>query len=74
MVSNQVVFFGTLVSGNYVLVQGLSRFVAIGTICLSAKSDTVATNSKITSSSLYCSDSDIGDESKNDDESLDKAY
>ena len=74
MVSNQVTFSGILVSGNRVLVQELSGSIATDTICLSAKSNTVATESKIAANSLCESDSDNGDESKKDDESLQEAY
>ena len=52
MVSNQVAFSGTLVSDNYVLVQGRFGSIAIDTICLFVKLGTVATDSKIASSNL----------------------
>ena len=74
LVSNQVVFFGTLVSGNRVLVQGCSGSVATYIVYLSIKSDIVATDSKTTSSSLCDSDSDCGDECEKDNESLQEAY
>ena len=74
MVSNQVTFFGMLVSGNRVLVQGRSGFVATEIVCMSVKSNIVAIDSKTTTSSLCESDSDNGDESINEDESLQEAY
>ena len=74
LVSNQVAFSGTLVSGNRVLVQGRLGFVTTDYVCLSVKSDTIATNSKIASNSLCDSDLDCGDESEKDDESLQEAY
>ena len=70
MVSNQVVFSGMLVLGNRVLVQGCSGSVATDVVCMSVKSDTVATGSKTTSNSLCGSNSDKGDESENDNKSL----
>ena len=54
--------------------QGRSTSIATDTVCLSVKSDTIATESKIASSRLYGSDSDSGDKSKNDDESLPETY
>ena len=74
LVSNQVVFFGSLVSGNRVLGQERSGPVAIDTVCLSIILDIVATDSKTTSSSLCDFDSDCGDESEKEDESLQEAY
>ena len=74
MVSNQVAFCGMLVSANYVLVQGRLGYVAIDIVCLSIKSDTVATDNITSSNSLHDFDSDCGDESEKDDESLQEAY
>ena len=74
MVSNQVIFSGTLVSGNRVLMQGHLGFVATYVVCMPIKSDIVATYSKKTAISLCGSNSDSGDESKNDNESLQEAY
>ena len=62
IVSNQVAFSHTLVLGNRVLVYGCSSSVAIDTVCMSIKSDIVATDSKTISNSLCGSDSDGGDE------------
>ena len=62
MISNLVAFSGNFVSGNCVLLQGHSSSVATNDVCMSVKSDTVATESKTTSSSLCDSDSDSGDE------------
>ena len=56
--------------------QGRSGSVATDSVCLSAKSDTVATDNKSTTDN-FCdsdSDSDCGDESEKDDESLQEAY
>ena len=61
-------------SSNRVLVQGCPGSVATEIVCLSIKSDTVATNSKIASNSLCDFDSDCGDESEKDDENLQEAY
>ena len=69
MVSKYVVFSGTLVFGNRVLVQGRSGSVTINIICLFVKS-----GNKITSNSLCDSDSDCGDEFEKEDESLQEAY
>ena len=52
------------------LVQRRLGFIAIDTICMFIKSNTVATYSKITTSSLCESNSDSEDESENSDESL----
>ena len=46
MVSNQVAFSSTLVSGNRLSMQARSGSVVIDTVCLSVKSDTVATDNK----------------------------
>ena len=74
LVTNQVAFSGTLIFGNCVLVPWCLESVATNTVCLSIKSYTVATNSKTASSSLWYSDSDYGDESEKDNESLQEAY
>ena len=74
LVSNQVAFSGTLVSGNRLFMQGCLGSVATDFVCLFIKSDTVTTDSKAASSSLCDSDSDCGDKSEKDDESLQKAY
>ena len=63
-----------LVSSNRALVQGRSGFVATNNVSLSIKSDAVAIDNKITSSNLCNSDSENGDESRNDNESLQEAY
>ena len=65
MISNQVVFSGTLVFGNHALVQRRSGSVVIDIVCLSLKSDPVAIDSKTASSNLCGFDSDNGDESEN---------
>ena len=64
MVSNHVAFSGTLVFGNRLFMQGRSGSVAMDTICLSIKLDTIAIDSKLASSSLCDSNSDCGDELK----------
>ena len=46
MVSNQVAFSGTLVSGNHVLVQERSGFIATDVVCLSIKLDIVEIDNK----------------------------
>ena len=74
LVSNQVAFSSMLVSGNHVLVQGRLGFVATEVICMCVKSNTVAIDSKTTSSNLCCSDPDNGDKFEKDDESLQEAY
>ena len=74
LVSNQIAFSGTLVSGNHLFMQGRSDSVAIDTICLSAKLDTVVTDSKLATNSLCDSDLEYGDEFVKDDESLQEAY
>ena len=70
MVSNQVAFSGSLVSNNYVLVQGRTESIATDVVCKFVKSDTIVTDSKTATSSLYGFDSDSGDKSENDDEYL----
>ena len=74
MVSNQVIFSGTLVSGNSMLMQRRSGSVATYVVCMSVKSNTVATYRKMVAISLCGSNSDSGDESKNNDESLQEVY
>ena len=74
MVSNQVVFPGMLVLGNRVLVQELLGSSATYIVCMSAKSDIVAIESKTAASCLCESDSNSGDEFEKDDESLQEAY
>ena len=74
MVSNQVAFSSTLVSSNRVLVQGCSGFVATDTVYMFVKLDTLATDSKTAANSLCGSASNSGDESENDDKSLQEAY
>ena len=74
LVSNQVAFSSTLVSGSHLFMQGRSGSVATDTVCLSAKSDTVAIDNKSATRSLCDSNSDYGDESEKDDESLQEAY
>ena len=74
MVSNQVAFSSSLVSDNCVLVQGYSGFVATDTTSKYVKSNTFATNSKTITNSLCESNLDSGDESENDDDSLQEAY
>ena len=54
--------------------QGRSGSVATNIICLSVKSDIIATDNKSATSSLCNSDSNYGDESAKDDESLQEAY
>ena len=54
--------------------QGCSSSVTTDIVYLSTKSYTVATNSKLVTSSLCDSDSDCGDESEKDDESLQEAH
>ena len=56
------------------LVQGRSCSVAIDTVCLSVKSDSVAIESKVGTSGSCDSDLDSRDESKKDDESLQEVY
>ena len=70
LVRNEVAFFSTFVSDNHLFMQGCLGFIATDTICLSTKSDTVAIDSKSATSSLCDLDSDCGDESEKDDESL----
>ena len=55
---------------NRFFIQGHSGSVATNAVSLSAKSDTVAIEGKSTTSSSCDSDSDYGDESKKDNESL----
>ena len=74
LVSNQVAFSGMLVSGNQLFMQGRSDFVATDSVCLSMKSNIVATDNKSATSSTCHSDSNSGDDSKKDDESLQEAY
>ena len=62
MVSNQVVFSGTLVSDNWLFMQGYAG-VATKSVCLSAKSSYVALENKLATNSEYGSKSDCGDES-----------
>ena len=52
LLSNQVAFSGMLVSNNHWFMKGHSSSVATNIVCLSAKSDTVATDSKSTTNSL----------------------
>ena len=51
-----------------------SGSVTTDTVCLSVKSDSVVTESKVATSGSCDSDSDSEDESKKDDESLYEAY
>ena len=74
MVKNQVVFFGLLVLDNRVLVQGCTVAIVIDDVCKSVKSDIIVTISKTVASNLRESDLDSGDESENDDDSLQEAY
>ena len=74
LVSNQVAFFGTFVSSNHSFMQGRSGSVARDTIYLSAKSDTITTDSKSTTSTVCDLDLNCGDESEKVDESLQAAY
>ena len=74
MESNLVAFSNNFVLGNRVLVQGRSGSVATDHVCMSIKSNIVATESKTTASSLCDSVLDSGDESKNGNESLQKTY
>ena len=53
---------------------GRSSSVATEFVCLSVKSNTVATYNKSTTSSVCHSYSDCGDESEKDDEYLQEAY
>ena len=55
------------------LLQGRIEAVATDAICKSIKSNIVAIDSKTTFDSLCGSDLDSGNESKNDDESLQEA-
>ena len=63
LVSNQVAFSSTLVSGNYLFIQRRSGSVVTNIVCLSAKLDIVVTDSKSTTSNLSDSDLDYRDES-----------
>ena len=74
MVSNLIAFSGNLVSGNCLFMKERSGSIATDTVYLSVKSNSVATESKTATSSSCHSDSDSGDESKKDDESLQEAY
>ena len=74
MVINLVAFSGNFVSGNRLFINGHSGSIATDTVCLSVKSDSVAIENKVATSGLCDSDSDNGDESEKDDESLKKAY
>ena len=74
MVSNLVAFSSNFVLGNRLFMQGCSYSVAIDSICLSMKSYTVTTDNKSITSSVFHSDSDCGDESEMDDESLQEVY
>ena len=70
LVSNQVAFFGTLVSGNQLFIQGCSGSIATDTFCLSVKSGTVTIDKKSAINSVCHSNYDYGDEFEKDDESL----
>ena len=70
LVRNEATFFGTFVSNNHLFMQGCLGSIATDTICLSTKSDTTAIDSKSATSSLCDSDSNCGDESDKDNESL----
>ena len=74
MVSNQVAFFGSLFSTNHLFLKDCSKPVATNTICLSVKSDSVATECKATTSHSHESDLDNGEESEKDEESLQETY
>ena len=56
------------------LVQGRSGFVTTDAVCISVKSNTVTTDSKIVANSLCGSNLDSADESENDKDSLQEAY
>ena len=73
MVSNQVAFFGSLVLDNCVFMQGRAG-VATKSVCLSAKSGSVVLENKSKTKSDCCSESNYGNESEKDDESLHEAY
>ena len=63
-------FSGLLFLDNRVLVQGCTWFVATGIVYNSAKLGTVAIESKTTTNNLCGSDSESGDVSENNEESL----
>ena len=73
LVSIQVAFFGTLVSDNYVFMQRHAG-VATESICLSTKSGSIALENKSAAGSVCGLESDCGDESNKDNESLHEAY
>ena len=67
LVSNQVAFSGSLVSDNFVFMQGRAG-ISTESVCLSAKSGFVALENKSATNSDYGSESDCGDKSEKDDE------
>ena len=74
LASDKVAFYGTLVSGNHLFMQGHSGAVTIDVVYLSMKSYTIAIDNKSATSSVCDSESDCGAESKKDDESLQEVY
>ena len=74
MVSNLVAIFGNFVSGKCLFMNERSGSIATNTIYLSMKSDSITIESKAATSGSCDSDSDSGDESEKDDESLQEAY
>ena len=70
MVSNLVSFSRNFVSSNRLFMNECSGSVATDTVCLSVKSDSIATESMTTTSGSCDSDSDNGDEYEKDDEFL----
>ena len=73
LVSNQVVLSSSLILDDYVFMQGHSG-VSTDSVCLSAKTVSVALENKSITKSEYGSEFASGDESKKDDESLHEAY
>ena len=64
LVISQVAFFGTFVLGNHLFMRGRSSSVATNIVCLYAKLDTVAIDSKSATNNLHDLDSDYEDESE----------